>query len=119
MSANVYTDQLHDVPAGLITFFNTPKTRYNIGFSNNDLYKGLGFNVIYKWQDKVYWQGTFGTGTIPSFGTLDAQVSYKLVKAKSMIKLGATNLTNHYYRNAFGNPYVGGLYYLSLGFNVL
>ncbi len=119
VSANVYTDQLHDVPSGLITFFNTPKTRYNVGFSNNDLYKGLGFNVIYKWQDKVYWQGTFGTGTIPAFGTLDAQVSYKLVKAKSMIKLGATNLTNHYYRNAFGNPYVGGLYYLSLGFNVL
>ena len=119
LSGNVYSDELHDVPAGLVTFFNTPKYRCNIGFSNDNVYKGLGYNVIYKWQDKVFWEGTFGTGTIPSFGTLDAQISYKLIKAKSMLKLGATNLTNHYYRNAFGNPYVGGLYYISIGFNVL
>jgi len=119
LSGNVYSDALHDIPSGLVTFFNTPKYRYNIGFSNEDVYKGLGYNIIYKWQDKVYWEGTFGTGTIPSFSTLDAQISYKLPKIKSMLKLGATNLTNHYYRNAFGNPYVGGLYYVSIMYNVL
>jgi outer membrane receptor protein involved in Fe transport len=119
LSGNVYSDELHDVPADLVTFFNTPKYRYNFGLSNGDAYKGLGFNIIYKWQDKVFWEGTFGSGTIPAFGTLDAQISYKLIKAKSMIKLGATNLTNHYYRNSFGNPYVGGLYYVSLMYNVL
>ncbi|MEO7210763.1 MAG: TonB-dependent receptor [Chitinophagaceae bacterium] len=117
---NVYGDDISGVPDNGVAFFNTPKTRFNLGLSNDDAYKGLGFNVIYKWQDKVSWEGTFGTGEIPSFGTLDAQVSYKLNigTSKNQIKLGATNLLNKYYRNAFGNPYVGGLYYISFGYNV-
>jgi len=117
---NVYGDNINGVPDNGVAFFNTPKTRFNLGLSNDDAYKGLGFNVIYKWQDKVNWEGTFGTGEIPSFGTLDAQVSYKLNigNSKNQIKLGATNLLNKYYRNAFGNPYVGGLYYISFGYNV-
>lgn len=116
--ANFYTDALNDVPDDLITFFNTPKTRYNIGFANANLYKGFGFNVIYKWQDKVNWQGTFAAAEIPAFGTMDMQVSYKPGKTKNLIKFGATNIFNNYYRNAFGNPYIGGLYYISFGYNV-
>ncbi len=57
-------------------------------------------------------------GDIPAYGTLDAQVSYKIPKIKSLIKLGASNLLNQYYSSAFGNPQIGGLYYLSFGFNV-
>ena len=116
--ANVYGDQLRDIPEGLVTFFNTPELRFNLGLSNEDIYRGFGFNVVYRWQDQVNWEGTFGTGQIPAYGVLDAQVSYKLPAIKSMIKLGATNLTNHYYRSAFGNPEVGGLYYISFGYNV-
>lgn len=116
--ANVYSDVLNDAPKDFVTFFNTPKYRYNLGFANSNFYKGLGFNIIYKWQDKVFWEGTFGTGEIPSFGTVDMQVSYKIGKTNHLIKLGANNLFNNYYRNAFGNPYVGGLYYISFGYNV-
>ncbi|MGN6616361.1 MAG: TonB-dependent receptor domain-containing protein [Ilyomonas sp.] len=116
--ANVYSDVLNHAPEGFVTFFNTPKYRYNLGFSNSNVYKGLGFNILYKWQDKVFWEGTFGTGEIPSFGTVDMQVSYKIGKTNHLIKLGANNLFNNYYRNAFGNPYVGGLYYISFGYNV-
>ncbi|HRH50176.1 MAG TPA: TonB-dependent receptor [Panacibacter sp.] len=116
--ANIYGDQLTGVPDSLVTFFNTPKTRFNLGLANPNVYKGIGFNIIYKWQDKIDWQGTFAAGQVPSFGTLDAQVSYKPGKSKNLIKLGATNLFNNYYRNSFGNPYVGGLYYVSFGFNV-
>ena len=115
---NVYGDQLTGVPSELITFFNTPKTRFNLGLSNSNVGKGIGFNVIYKWQDKIDWEGTFGTGTIPAFGTLDAQVSYHFTKEKILLKLGGTNITNHYYRSAFGNPYIGALYYVSIGYNV-
>lgn len=118
ITGNVYEDQLSNVEPGLVTFFNTPKTRFNIGFSNSNATKGIGFNIIYKWQDKVNWEGTFGSGTIPSFGTLDAQVSYNFTKQKILVKIGGTNITNHYYRNAFGNPYIGGLYYASIGYNI-
>lgn len=118
LNGNVYSDELHDVPPGLITFFNTPKIRYNIGFANANLVNGFGFHVNYKWQDKVDWQGTFAAAEIPAFGTVDLMLSYKLGKSKNLIKLGGTNLFNNYYRNAFGNPYIGGLYYVSFGYNV-
>ncbi len=118
LMGNVYSDELGHVPADFVTFFNTPKTRFNIGLSNPKLVKNFGFNVIYKWQDKTKWEGTFGSGNIPSFGTLDAQVSYQMPKQKILIKLGGTNIINNYYRNAFGNPYIGGLYYVSLGYDI-
>lgn len=118
LMGNIFGDKLKDVPEGLITFFNTPKLRFNLGLGNDNIGKGFGFNFLYRWQDEVNWQGTFGTGTIPAYGVLDGQISYKLPKIKSLIKLGATNLTNSYYRSAFGNPEVGGLYYVSFGFNV-
>lgn len=118
-TGNVYGDELRNVKEGLVTFFNTPKLRFNLGFSNADVYKGLGFNMVYRWQDNINWEGTFGTGDIPSFGVMDAAISYKLPKTKHQIKIGGQNLFNNYYRNAFGNPYVGGLYYISLGYNVL
>lgn len=116
---NVSGDQLHDVDSGLVTFFNTPKVRFNITFGNEKVNNSnWGFNILYRWQDKMLWEGTFGTGEVKSFGSLDAQVSYRLPKVKSLIKLGATNLLNKYYTSAFGNPSVGGLYYVSFGYNV-
>jgi outer membrane receptor protein involved in Fe transport len=116
---NVSGDQLHDVDSGLVTFFNTPKVRFNITFGNDKVNgSNWGFNILYRWQDEVLWEGTFGTGHVDAFGSLDAQVSYRLPKIKSLIKLGATNLTNSYYTSAFGNPNVGGLYYVSFGYNV-
>jgi hypothetical protein len=116
--ANVYSDKLRDVPANFVTFFNTPEYRFNLGVNNADVYKGIGFNLMYKWQDKVYWEGTFGSAEIPAYGMLDAMVSYRLPKTKHLLKIGATNVTNNYYRSAFGNPSIGGLYYISFGYNV-
>lgn len=117
--ANVSGDQLNDVPAGLITFFNTPKLRFNVGVGNDGIAKSpWGFNFVYRWQDEVEWQGTFAAGTIPSFGTLDGMVSYKFPKIRSLVKLGASNLLNKYYYSALGNPYIGGVYYVSFAYNV-
>lgn len=118
-TGNVYGDELRNVKEGLITFFNTPKLRFNLGLGNADVVSGFGFNMVYRWQDNINWEGTFGSGDIPSFGVMDAAISYKLPKTKHQIKIGGQNLFNNYYRNAFGNPYVGGLYYISLGYNVL
>ena len=118
ISTNVSSDKLQDVPDSVVTFFNTPKIRYNIGFSNVGIVKNFGFNVLYRWQDKVNWEGTFGTGPVPAYGVLDAQVNYRFPTYKSVIKLGASNLFNDYYYSAFGNPQVGGLYYVSVGYNI-
>lgn len=117
-NANAFGDMLKDVPTGLTTFFNTPKFRYNLGLANPDVYKGWGFNVNYRHQTKVNWEGTFGTGEVPAYGSLDGMISYKFKAIKSLLKIGATNFANKYYRTSFGNPQVGGLYYVSFGYNV-
>lgn len=104
---------------GLANSFNSPKYRFNLGLSNKNLYKNIGFNITYRWQDAFLWNSSFATGNVPAFGTVDAMVSYKLPKVKTMIKLGGSNITNYYYQTSFGNPKIGGCYYLSLTFDEL
>jgi outer membrane receptor protein involved in Fe transport len=115
---NVFSDKLGDVPSDLVTFFNAPKYRYNIGLRNENVSHGVGFNVVMKWQDNNFYQGTFVTGTLPYFAWVDAQVTYRPANTKSVWRLGGTNLGNNYYRTGFGSPYVGGLYYISYGYNI-
>jgi outer membrane receptor protein involved in Fe transport len=120
VSGNLSSDVLKDVPAGFIASFNAPKYRTNLSFANTGFgyKKRLGFNVIYRWSKSFYYEGDFGNGTVPEIQTVDAQVSYKLPSAKSVLKIGASNLLNQYYYNAFGNPAIGGLYYVSFGYNI-
>ena len=56
---------------------------------------------------------------LPAYNNVDASISLKQPKIKSMFKIGANNLLNQYYRTAIGNPSIGGLYYVSFAYNVL
>ncbi len=121
INGNLFSDELKSASINFMTEFNTPKYRANIGFGNTGFLgkNAFGFNVVYRWQDKFYYEGDFTSGNVAAFSTVDAQLSYKLSKSKILLKLGATNITNHYYINAYGNPSVGGLYYLSATLNIL
>ncbi|GAB2550809.1 TonB-dependent receptor [Spirosoma aerophilum] len=127
VSSNFLLDQ-DKIPAGFITFFNTPKYRYNLSFGNRNVRgTGIGFNVVYRAQDSFLWEGTFGNTEatlrqqtiIPAYSTLDAQVSKKLTGLKSILKVGGTNLTGKLYTQSWGNPSVGSMYYISLTFDQL
>jgi outer membrane receptor protein involved in Fe transport len=121
-SLNASTDNLTDVPTGFESGFNTPKYRINAGFGNSGLGKSerFGFSLNLHWQDDLYWEGSgFADGTVKAYTTLDAQVNYKFPKIKSMVKLGGTNITNKFYQTGFGNPYIGGMYYVSFAYNIL
>jgi outer membrane receptor protein involved in Fe transport len=113
---NAYSDVITDVPSGFMSFFNTPKYRMNAGFSNDGLGKTekIGFNITWHWQDGFFSDGDLASGTVSAFNTIDAQISYKLLQSVQL-RVGGTNILNHYYQNSFGNPKVGGLYYMSLG----
>lgn len=119
LAANLASDKL-DVPQGLTANFNSPLYKANVSIGNTGFgyQKRFGFNVAYRWQDEFYFEGDLASGTLPAVQTVDAQVSFKLPKTKSILKLGANNLLNQYYYNGVGNSYVGGLYYLSFGYNV-
>lgn len=120
ISGNTTSDILDGVPADFIASFNAPKQRIGGSISNTGFgyQKRLGFDLSYRWQTMVQYQGDFATGTIPGYQTLDGQISYKFPAEKVMLKLGATNLLNQYYRNGMGNATIGGLYYVSIGYNV-
>jgi outer membrane receptor protein involved in Fe transport len=120
VGANLASDVLKDVPANFVAYFNAPKYKVNATFGNSGFGPGkrMGFNVAYRWQQAFYYQGDFANGNLPDVHTVDAQISVKLPKTKSIIKLGANNLLNQYYYNAIGNSQIGGLYYLSFGYNV-
>jgi hypothetical protein len=89
-----------------------------VGLRNDNVYRNIGFNVVFKWQDNNYYEGTFISGTLPYFGWWDAQVTYRPKGTKSVFRVGGTNLGNFYARTGFGSPSVGGLYYMSYGYNL-
>jgi len=119
VGGNLAYNDISNNDANVLTQFNTPKIKYNISVGNYAIRKVFGFNVTYHWQESYLYESSFISGTTPSFGALDAQISMKLPKLQnSMIKIGATNLLNKYYSDAIGNSQIGGLYYISLGYNV-
>jgi outer membrane receptor protein involved in Fe transport len=120
IGVNGSTDEIRNVPAGFQANFNVPKYRANATLANSGLGKAkrVGFSVSYRWQDEFFYESDFVNSMLPSVQLLDAQVSYKLPKTKSILKIGANNLLNQYYYNAAGNSQIGGLYYVSFGYNV-
>lgn len=118
--ANYYHDQLGNVPVDFVAGFNTPDHRINAGVGHSGFggNKRMVFNVTGRWQSEFLWESDFATGTVPSFFTLDAMIGYRLPVIRSLFKIGATNLMNKYYLNAFGNPEIGGLYYASFAYNI-
>jgi len=104
---------------GFRASFNTPEWRYNLSFANRRVTPKLGFNITYRWQDAFLWESTFGEGVMPSFGTMDAQISYKLRQYNSILKIGGSNILNNRYETSIGNPTIGAIYYISLTFDQL
>ena len=98
----------------------TTKYRFNAGIANSGFGKNkeFGFNVNFRWQDDFMWDGELANGPVKSFSTIDAQVSYNIKNVKSTFRLGGTNIFNKYYKNAYGNPEIGGLYYIAYAFNL-
>ena len=121
VTANASSDKIRDVPSGFRAFFATPELRTVLGLANTGFGPQhlLGFNVNWRWQEGFFYENDFAQGDLPAYNVVDASISLKRPKIKSLVKLGATNLLNQYYRTAVGNPSIGGVYYISFAFNVL
>jgi outer membrane receptor protein involved in Fe transport len=120
VNANFSSDKLQELPANFVAAFNAPLYRVAAGLSNTGFGPAnrLSFNINWRWQDDVQFQGDFATGEVPAFHNVDAFIGYKFPKQKVLMKLAGTNILNQYYRNAIGNASVGGLYYVSIGYNL-
>ena len=108
----------------IIPAFNTPKHKYNIGFSGRQLRfsqnsdNTFGFNVNYKWIQGFLFEGSPQfTGFIPSYGLVDAQVNYTLKNQHITIKVGASNILNNLVFQAYGGPRIGRMGYVKLTYD--
>jgi outer membrane receptor protein involved in Fe transport len=101
-------------PDIFLTGFNTPKWVTNISFGNREIVKNVGFNVVWRWQDEVYWESTLANGQVPAYSTFDAQVNVRVPKIKSTAKIGGTNIFNNRYNQFAAGPTIGALYYVAL-----
>ncbi|MNL74708.1 hypothetical protein D3C87_2003880 [compost metagenome] len=91
---------------------------WNGSVSRTNIAGNLDATVSYKWQSGYYSQTFLVTGNVPSYSSLDAQVTYRIPALKSLVKVGASNLLNKYYVSFLGGPSVGGTYYVTVAFNV-
>jgi len=119
-SYNDFSFDKENLPTGFEGFdpgFNTPKHKINVGLSNRKIANNLSFGVNLKWQDEFYWFGSFGEGTIPSYYTVDAQIGYRIPKAKTTIKLGVNNLTNNNYITNYGAAIIGRMSHITITYD--
>lgn len=121
LSANLSYSKLDKVSEGdaLIPAFNTPQYITNVSIGNKDVFKNVGFNVSWRWQDSFFWDSPLAAGVIPAYNTLDAQVNVRIPKAKTTVKFGASNLLNHYYTQYLGGPSIGAMYYVTISLDNL
>jgi iron complex outermembrane receptor protein len=134
IGGNVANNELTDfTPSPEVQYsqFNTPKYRYNLSFGKRITSSSFfGFNLAYRYQQAFLWESSFvipsGTTTalfadtkVPAISNLDAQISLKVPKIKSIVKLGATNLIGKSYIQAYGSPTIGSTYYVSITFDEL
>ncbi len=108
----------------IIPAFNTPRNKYNLGFSGREIeavlfnkikLKNYSFNINYKWVQGFLFEGSPQfTGEISDYNLLDCQVSKSIPKIKSVLKLGASNLLNNEHYEVYGGPLVGRLAYFSI-----
>lgn len=101
----------------LIAAFNTPEHKFNFSVGNREVVKNIGFNIAWRWSDSYEWVSSFSEGIVPSYNTLDAQVSFKIEGMKSWLKVGGTNILNRRYTQIYGGPEVGAMVYVSLTFD--
>ena len=127
----------------IVPAFNTPKHKFNLGFSGRECRlpftdkKQFGFGISYKWIQSFQFTGSPQfTGFIPSYDMLDAQVNYVFPKQYLTVKIGGSNLMgfaplfrdnednklktmfNNRNSQVYGGPSVGRLVYLSLLFEI-
>ncbi|WP_316816068.1 TonB-dependent receptor [Pedobacter nyackensis] len=119
---NYFSDHIDNKNSKQIDNFNTPNYHINFDFGNSGFGKkqewSFGTSMRYKPGYHYVVSGGLASGQVPSSMVIDAQVSYKLIKARSGIRLGATNITNKYYSTGVANPNIGAVYYVTYAYNI-
>jgi outer membrane cobalamin receptor len=116
ISGNINYNKIKGItsPDLFITGFNTPDWTTNLSFGNRAISRNVGFNIVWKWQNSFLWESPLVTGDIAAINNIDAQVTLRVPKIKSTIKLGGTDVLNNRHIQYAGGPTIGALYYVAI-----
>ncbi len=98
----------------LIAQFNTPRYRANVSLTGRELTKSKrwSFMIGYRWINAYLFEESFHQRIIPTYQLVDLQVSYKIPKWRSMVRIGGQNILNNRHVEVPGGPMLGSLYYV-------
>ncbi len=117
--ADLDDSNIKNAGATVLSGFNTPRHKLNIGINGNRVVGGLGFSANFKLIPQSFeWQSPFADGTVPAYHTLDLQLYYEIEKAYSTVRIGGSNIYNNKYISAVGSPKLGALYYVAWTFDL-
>lgn len=120
LSGNYSYNQLltTDFAAGTLTFFNTPKHKFNLGIDGQLLDHKLSYNANYRWVQSYLYESTFAIGTLPTTQVFDALVGYTVPSLHSTFQAGGSNLFNSTNYQIYGAPSIGRLVYVGVLFDL-
>jgi len=98
---------------------NVPEYTFNATISNQRVTEYAGFSLQVRWQDSFVWTSSFVSGKVDDYATVNAQLIFHLPFYNTKLRLGGRNIFNNRYRNNFGGPTIGALYYVSLSLSDL
>ena len=99
--------------------FNTPPFKFNIKLGHRKITKNFGAELAFRGRNDFVWESPFADGTVDEFGTFDMQLTFRLPRLNSMIRLGGNNMYNIDQYNTFGGAEINAFYYISLTYDPL
>ena len=107
-----------DLPADFLTFFNTPRHKFNVGIDGQLLERTLSYNVNYRQASNFRYESTFAIGDVGTTQTVDAQLGYTIKVAHTTLQAGVSNLFDASNFQVYGAPSMGRLGYFGLLFDL-
>lgn len=96
----------------LVDLYNTPVFKANSLLTMSHFYKNFNFSVNHRWSDTYEFQVPSFSSQIAAFNVVDAAISYDF--SGYQIKLGGTNVLNHYHVEIIYGPSIGAAYFVQV-----
>ncbi|WP_262489462.1 TonB-dependent receptor [Hymenobacter sp. IS2118] len=106
-----------NLPDGFLTFFNTPKHKYNL-IASGTVLSNLTYSVNYRWVEGHKQELPFANGQIRTYSTTDAYLGYTVPKLATTFQAGISNAFDANNVQIIGGPQIGRLAYLGVLLNV-
>ena len=107
-----------DFQPGTLSFFNTPRNKFNLGVDGQLFERKLSYNANFRRVDSFVFESTFATGTIPTAQVVDAQFGYAVPKLHTTVQVGGTNLFDSTNFQVYGAGSQGRIVYAGLLFDI-